>query len=223
MSTLLLRLAGPLQAWGNDSKFETRRTAKEPSKSGVMGILAAALGLRRDDDISVLSELRFGVRIDREGILVRDFHTVHSEKAPYITYRDYLSDAVFLVGIESDDERLIEQLYDAVTHPVYPLYLGRRACAPEVPFVLGIRNKLLEEALRDEPYQGRSEDEEKYSEMRVVIDCDADHEDAVYLRDMPVTYNPARRRHGFRAVREYVIHSGKVYYHETEHDAMSEL
>ena len=59
--------------------------------------------------------------------------------------------------------------------------------------------------------------------MRVVIDCDADHEDAVYLRDMPVTYDPARRRHGFRTAREYVIHSGKVYYHETAHDAMSEL
>ena len=44
MATLLLRLAAPLQAWGADSKFETRKTAREPTKSGVIGLLAAALG-----------------------------------------------------------------------------------------------------------------------------------------------------------------------------------
>ena len=47
MATLLLRLAAPLQAWGADSKFETRKTGREPTKSGVVGLLAAALGLRR--------------------------------------------------------------------------------------------------------------------------------------------------------------------------------
>ena len=45
MATLLLRLAAPLQAWGADSKFETRKTNREPTKSGVIGLLAAALGL----------------------------------------------------------------------------------------------------------------------------------------------------------------------------------
>lgn len=47
MATLLLRLAAPLQAWGADSKFETRKTNREPTKSGVIGLLAAALGLRQ--------------------------------------------------------------------------------------------------------------------------------------------------------------------------------
>lgn len=46
MSTLLLRLAGPLQAWGTESKFETRRTEREPTRSGVVGLLMAALGCR---------------------------------------------------------------------------------------------------------------------------------------------------------------------------------
>ena len=59
MSTLLLRLAAPLQAWGTDSKFETRRTNQEPSKSGVIGMLAAALGLPRDADLSALAALVF--------------------------------------------------------------------------------------------------------------------------------------------------------------------
>ena len=39
MATLLLRLAAPLQAWGADSKFETRKTGREPTKSGVIGLL----------------------------------------------------------------------------------------------------------------------------------------------------------------------------------------
>ena len=47
MATLLLRLAAPLQAWGADSKFETRKTNREPTKSGVIGLLAAALPERK--------------------------------------------------------------------------------------------------------------------------------------------------------------------------------
>ena len=80
MSTLLLRLAGPVQSWGIDSKFEVRRTENAPSKSGVTGLLAAALGIQRNEDISSLNQLRLGVRTDQEGRLLKDFHTAHSEK-----------------------------------------------------------------------------------------------------------------------------------------------
>ena len=97
MSTLLLRLAAPLQAWGTDSKFEVRRTNREPSKSGVIGLLAAALGLRRDADLSKLTALRFGVRVDRNGEVIKDFHMAKAEKTSYLTYRYYLSYAIFLV------------------------------------------------------------------------------------------------------------------------------
>lgn len=67
MATLLLRLAAPLQSWGSDSKFETRKTDREPTKSGVVGLLAAALGLRRDDTegLARLNGLRFAVRQTR--------------------------------------------------------------------------------------------------------------------------------------------------------------
>ena len=90
MSTLLLRLAGPVQSWGIDSKFEVRRTENAPSKSGVTGLLAAALGIQRNEDISSLNQLRLGVRTDQEGRLLKDFHTAHSEKNSYITTRYYL-------------------------------------------------------------------------------------------------------------------------------------
>ena len=61
MSTLLLRLAAPLQAWGINSKFDIRKTEREPSKSGVIGLLAAALGRRRDESLDDLTALTFGI------------------------------------------------------------------------------------------------------------------------------------------------------------------
>ena len=105
MSTLLLRLAGPMQSWGTESKFDVRKTAKEPSKSGVIGLLASALGRQRDEPVDDLVQLRFGVRVDREGILQRDYHTAKAkgDKEGYVTNRYYLADAVFLVGVEFDD------------------------------------------------------------------------------------------------------------------------
>ena len=88
MSTLLLRFAGPMQAWGVDARFDVCRTNREPTKSGVIGLLAAALGLRRDAPLDDLTALRFGVRVDREGQLLRDLHMVHGEK-DYRTMRYY--------------------------------------------------------------------------------------------------------------------------------------
>ena len=73
MSTLLLRLAAPLQAWGINSKFDIRKTEREPSKSGVVGLLAAALGRRRDESLDDLAALKFGIRSDKEGELLKDF------------------------------------------------------------------------------------------------------------------------------------------------------
>ena len=74
-STLLLRLAGPLQSWGTSSRYSSRDTGAEPSKSGVVGILAASLGWRRDHDLTELAALRMGVRIDRAGVPGHDFQT----------------------------------------------------------------------------------------------------------------------------------------------------
>lgn len=143
MATLLLRLAAPLQAWGADSKFETRKTGREPTKSGVVGLLAAALGLRRDESeaLTRLTGLRFGVRVEREGQLLVDYHTAKTqdEKTSYVTYRHYLQDAVFLAGIESTDTALLQQLQQALLHPAFPLYLGRRCCPPTLPLCLGVR------------------------------------------------------------------------------------
>ena len=105
MTVLLLRLAGPLQAWGVKSRFTVRSTELAPTRSGIIGLVSAAVGRRRTDPIEDLLSLRFGVRKDQPGRVIRDFHTARSldgkESMP-LSNRYYLADAVFLAGIEGD-------------------------------------------------------------------------------------------------------------------------
>jgi CRISPR system Cascade subunit CasD len=78
-----------MQSWGSDSNFEFRRTNREPTKSGVIGMIAASMGRRRDESLDDLASLRFGVRVDQPGRVERDFHMVHKDKkTSYLTYRD---------------------------------------------------------------------------------------------------------------------------------------
>lgn len=106
MTVLLLRLAGPLQAWGSAARFVRRTSENAPTKSGVLGLLAAAQGRPRDADLSDLAALRFGVRIDQPGTRIRDFHTAHhadSGRAMPLSERYYLADAVFVAGVEGEE------------------------------------------------------------------------------------------------------------------------
>ena len=213
MATLLLRLAAPLQSWGSSSKFEIRTTEKMPTKSGVVGMLAAALGLRRDADLARLNALTFGVRADREGEDITDFHMAHSEKSSYVTYRHYLCDAVFLAGLEGEEE-LLKELEVALHNPQFPLFLGRRSCPPTLPVVMGIRNLPLETALRKEAPLT-----EKHENL-LRIQIETDNSDAGMIQDMPISFNPARRVYGYRRIREDFVEYSQ---NETEHDAMQEL
>ena len=239
MATLLLRLAAPLQSWGSDSKFDIRRTGREPTKSGVVGLLAAAKGLRRDDTgaLEPLRSLRMGVRVDREGRLLRDFHTVWgykrgagnrivydkqtgrpvpADKNTYVTTRYYLSDAVFLVGLEGDTA-LLSDLDAALKRPAFPLFLGRRACPPTLPLTLGVRELPLEPALEAEAWQGRMG--HMRGMLRIRVETAQGERANARIRDLPVDFNPEHRQFAFRGVREYWFHPGG----ETEHDAMSAL
>ena len=171
MKNMLLTLKGPMQSWGTSSRFNKRRTPSEPSKSGVIGLLAAAQGRRRVDPVEDLVDLKMAVRVDQPGTRERDFHTTHSlvengtketivytrsdldklsdaekKKIKYtLTDRYYLADAVFVVGI-SGETTLIDALNEALVKPKFPLYLGRRAFPPMTP----IRPKLSEGNLVDD-------------------------------------------------------------------------
>lgn len=160
--TLRIRLVGPQQAWGTRSRFDIRDTEIAPTKSGVVGLLAAALGLSRNTDVSHLADLRMGVRTDRLGVRMNDYHTaldvVTSDGKPskdaVVSNRAYLADAAFLVGLEGEDQKLLEELQGALIDPHWPLALGRRAFPPSLPVAFSsaddpdaIVDARLEEAL----------------------------------------------------------------------------
>ena len=219
MSTLLLRFAGPLQAWGADSRFDVRRTNREPTKSGVIGLIASALGLRRDAPLDELNRLYFGVRVDREGVLLRDLHTVRKDKnTSYMTTRYYLSDAVFLIGLHSDDEALMQRLEHAVRNPAHPLFLGRRSCPPEGRVCLGLRQMPLEEALKSEPslIPPKPSKSGEPQRARIVLD---DPRGTARLNDLPVSFSPYNRQYAYRAAREM----WNTFPSNDAHDPMLEL
>lgn len=169
-AVLLLRLAGPMQSWGTRSRFSNRDTGLEPSRSGVVGLLCAALGVPRDDDAGLeefaLDRLQMAVRVDREGRLMRDYHTVENcrkadgtmparNKRFVVSERFYLADADFLVGLEGDGE-FLNRLARALAAPRWQLCLGRKAFVPSLPVCEGVRPGPLAGVVAAYPWRKRS-------------------------------------------------------------------
>ena len=199
MSTLLIRLAAPVQSWGADSKFERRLTRREPTKSGVIGLVAAAMGRARNAALDDLVELKFGVRIDQPGQLLRDFHTARAQgaKHPYITERFYLCDAVFLVGLEGETA-LLQKIEAALAAPFFPLYLGRRSCPPVGRLSLGIREMPLAGALSGEAWQAGEWYQKKFGAAALTLVLDSDLIGGARQRDLPVTFDYRHRQYAYR-------------------------
>lgn len=211
MSVLLLRLAGPLQAWGSASRFTHRHTEIAPTKSGVIGLLAAAKGLRRTDPLTELLSLSFGVRIDQPGRILRDFQVARSldgRNSMPLTYRYYLSDAVFLTAI-GGDQKLLEGLDEAVRKPQFPLYLGRRSCPPVQPVTLGVQPGTVAEVLGDWPWQASKRlraQREPSVRLELLSDAEPGADITETRQDEPISFDPAHRQYGWRAVvRTYVV------------------
>ena len=138
--TLLLRLEGPMQSWGYRSRFDYRDTALEPTRSGVIGLICAAWGIARGEDISPFDAIRMGVRVDREGRPERDYQTAlnvikadGSGTDTVVSYRDYLTDASFTVGLESKNKELLDRIAEKLRNPDWTLFLGRKAFPLAVP------------------------------------------------------------------------------------------
>ncbi|MBQ9616799.1 MAG: type I-E CRISPR-associated protein Cas5/CasD, partial [Oscillibacter sp.] len=161
---------------------------------------------------------------------------VKGEKYPNVTHRYYLSDAVFLAGLESPDRAYLEKLEYALRHPVFPLFLGRRSCPPSVPLVLGIRETGLLSALLDEPWQAAEWKQMQIRKtlrrpvsLRLITDALPGETDGGIVRDLPITFNPAHRKFGWRraVLRENVpidilpMEASAVQ--ATQHNPMTEL
>ncbi len=206
---MLIRLVGPMQAWGTRSQFDDRDTEAEPSKSGVLGLCAAALGIDRAEPIDHLAALRFGVRVDREGVVRTDYHTAQlfpgERKAnTSVTRRAYLADAAFWAALEGK-RSLLEALDAALRNPYWPLSLGRKSFPPAEALWLdgGVRDGELLEVLRSAPSL-RGERDDAGAPYRFVVDRDAVLGDTRRLspglrRDDP-TAPFAKRRYALRDV-----------------------
>lgn len=202
--TLLLKLRGPLQAWGTESRYTTRSTENAPTKSGVLGMLAAAQGRRRTDSLEDLADLRFGVRVDQPGTLIRDFQTAidwRTGKSNPLSYRYYLSDAVFIAGV-SGHTGLLEALEDALRKPKFPVYLGRRSCPANSDLLMGIMNKDVESALRAVDWQASKHYRRTRSrkvQLPLLLDSDSPGKGDLQ-RDVPVSFDPVHRKYDWRKV-----------------------
>ncbi len=161
---LLFQLYAPLQSWGDVAVGEVRSDARTPTKSAVLGLLAAALGVRREEEemhARMAEAYGIAVRQDAAGIPLRDFHTVQTASArkgrtyrcradllggmlefdenlhTIVTYRDYTADASFsaCLWIIADDPPFpLSAMADALKEPRFSPYLGRKSCPPALPF-----------------------------------------------------------------------------------------
>lgn len=209
MSVLLMQLAGPLQSWGVSARFARRTTEPAPTKSGVVGLLAAALGRERTADLSDLAALRFGVRIDQGGTLLRDYQTAHhfdTGASMPVSERFYLADAVFVAAVEGE-EGLLDRLHRVLRQPTFLPYLGRRSCPPARPIDLGVRHGVtLDQALEREqwhasPWYQRRRARDREIELETLVEVFGDDGPADSLRDQPLSFDPRHRRYALRGIR----------------------
>ena len=216
MPTLLLRLAGPMQSWGTTSRFDQRDTGKEPSKSGVIGLLAAAMGIDRENwtDLEPLTHLSMGVRHDRPGVPKRDYQTAgcaavdtiikadgtQAKDGGVVSQRHYLADATFLVGLEGADFTLMNSLHAALRNPIWTLALGRKSYVPSESIWMedGLQDAPVREVLARWPWAGTAR---KWEEMpeKLLVSYESRDGSGLLKMDQPLS-SFAERRFGARFV-----------------------
>lgn len=151
---LILRLDGPMQAWGTHTFEDFRPSNLYPTRSGLLGLLAACLGIERADHEEhsrLAASVEFSVRVDsaverpgqerpvaKPGVKLPDFHTVMNarkvdgsvNKYPVVSRREYLFDAAFTVAVGEREgaQYTLDQIVSALRRPCYTPTLGRRAC-----------------------------------------------------------------------------------------------
>lgn len=205
MKTILLKFGGPMQSCGTSSHFETRNTDYYPSKSAVIGVIAASFGYSRDEDkkIEKLNELDFAVRVDQVGLLRKDYQTARKLKKDetYVTNRYYLEDAIFVVAISSEDDDWIEEICAAIKNPYFQPFMGRRSCPVQPDFIIDVVEMGAIEALQNLEWQ--ASDWYKRRNQNYVADIYADKdllpESGYTMRnDSVISFSQKERKFGPR-------------------------
>ncbi|WDE04936.1 type I-E CRISPR-associated protein Cas5/CasD [Thalassomonas viridans] len=163
---LVFRLYGPLASWGQAAVGGDRPTGMLPTRSAILGLLGAALGIRRDDDAALQAlqqSVQLAIKQTVPGVLLRDYHTTQvpgqNKKVRHRTRkselsedkqklntilsgRDYRCDGLWIVAISLTDKASVSlaQLQAALLTPAFPLCLGRKSC----PLALPVMPKVLE-------------------------------------------------------------------------------
>lgn len=169
MTTLSLPIAlqGPMMTFCSASHEREKPSETLPTKSTVMGLIAAALGRSRSDDLSDLRRLRLAVRVDAPGVMnthyqtasevMRANRTVNPNRQ--VMHRGYLCGAAFMCAVQGEGE-LIRQIEQALQNPKWPLYLGTRVCLPtRPPYVQPASEHSLDELLSSLPLLQGTESE----------------------------------------------------------------
>ncbi|MDO5679097.1 MAG: type I-E CRISPR-associated protein Cas5/CasD [Pelistega sp.] len=155
---LVFRLYGALASWGVEAVGEYRATAACPTRSALLGFLAAALGIDRNDlraQEQLSDSVFFGIKQLNETQLIRDFHTTHAPTATakaflptrqaelrhravatILSQRDYVCEGVWHIAVWSQSATCpytLKMIKNALINPKYTLYLGRKSCPLGVP------------------------------------------------------------------------------------------
>lgn len=231
MSTLLLLAAGPLQAWGVRSASPRRRdTLRFPSRSGVIGLLAACRGELRTDPLDWASDLVITVRVDQPGRVITDFHTAGGgyeareqmrsgtgkpRADAEVSTREYLADAAFVVAV-TGPEALVRELASSVRKPAFTPFLGRKACPPGLPLFLGVSDTDDPlEVLGTLPAYGEDQrsgfEEVGFDDLAsgsgaLTVWVENPEFASTVVNDVPVTFDHWRREYRPRPVGEQVVH-----------------
>lgn len=246
MKTILLKLAGPLQSWGTSSHFETRHTDYYPSKSGVIGLIAASLGYKREqeEEIRRLNELDFAVRVEQQGNLLRDYHIaqVQSKKhemvgnygrnpeRTYVTNRYYLEDAVFVVAISHEDDTFMDQILQALKNPYFQPFLGKKSLPLVADFILNVSEKGALDSLKDLDWQAsdwymKKNAKTKNLQLEIYVDSYLSEKKAYQLRkDVVKSFSKENRRFGFRyEVCEFTTVQNPYYVDKTDSNTKHDI
>jgi CRISPR system Cascade subunit CasD len=235
MKTILLKFAGPLQSWGTDSNFETRYTDLHPSKSAVIGMIAASMGYRRHEDTKIqrLNELDFAVRIDYQGQIIKDYHIAQKHKKngeferTYVTERYYIEDGVFVVAIGHEQEDFINGIAESLKNPYFQTFLGRRSLPLTADFFIEEMKLDVIAALKKTPWQGQPWMTSKIQANQscyVYADGDLISGKVANMRkDKVKSFDQKHRQFGFRSEKSECIILENPYFEqdEQEHDIFS--
>ena len=218
---LALLLDGPLQSWGFASRFQRRTTALHPTKSGVIGLISAAMGLAKGSaaertmlpELAKLQMSSIAIPRNMQGsggprpvLRLEDYHTVLAtrrasgtlDKDAVVTRRQYLLDARFGV-ILAGDRSVLERAAAALQNPVFGVWLGRKSCIPAEPVYRGLYDAEVEaqrELIRDRSI-------EEFTTVTEVKDFD---EGTDSLSDQPVSFGdgassgPDKRQFAIRRI-----------------------